>query len=427
MIRNVFILALEDEQRKELATLRHANECAFHGLMDVETLVESEHFSFDQLLDQARKELEQFSGSVDAIIAHWDFPTSVLVPLLCRDHGIPSPPLESVLKCEHKYWSRLEQQKVFPELVPEFCSIDPFADNPIEQLTLKYPFWLKPVKAFSSQLGFKIEDEEQFNEAIKEMRQEIRHFGEPFNEALAHAQLPPEIQQANGNTCIAEQLISGVQGAPEGTVFQGEFNIHGVVDQPKDEIADTYDRMEYPSAMPERIQRQMIGACKQFLEHIGYDNGCFNAEFMWDEANDKLWLVEFNTRISQSHSEMFIMVDGMSNHEVALDISLGQRPSLSNRLGAYPIAAKCLIPCKRKDGIIRRVPSDREIAALSEQIPGIKIRLDVKQGEQLSKLPNQDKFAYRLGTVYVGGDTHEQIRERYQACLAELNFEFDSV
>ncbi|SFH59604.1 ATP-grasp domain-containing protein [Modicisalibacter xianhensis] len=430
MKRNVFIPALEELQRIELETLRNADELSIHGLLDVPTLVEPEDLSFNKVLIQARQqlnELKQFTGSVDAIIAHWDFPTSVLVPILSREHGIPAPPLESVLKCEHKYWSRLEQQKVIPEMVPDFCSVDPFAENPLEQVTLDYPFWLKPVKAFSSQLGFKVENDEQFHAAIEETRQYIRHFGTPFNEALEHAELPPEIQQADGNTCIAEQIISGTQGAPEGTVFQGEFNVHGVFDQPKDEGPAPYDRLEYPSGMPERIQRQMIDACRRFLEHIGYDNGCFNAEFMWDEEKEKLWLVEFNTRISQSHSEMFIMVDGMSNHEVAIDIALGQRPSMSNRQGQFPVAAKCIIHQPHEDAIVKRVPSLAELEKLRERFPGTKVKLDVEPGMRLSDLSNQDSFSYHLGTIYLGADSHDEIRERYHACLEALHFEFDSV
>lgn len=430
MTRNIFIPALEEQQRKELKTLRHAETFSFHSLLDVPTLVESESFSFNQLLDDARRELKRTTdsgGSVDAIIAHWDFPTSVLVPILCKEYDIPTPSLESVLKCEHKYWSRLEQRKVIPDMVPDFCSVDPFAEDPLSQVTLDYPFWLKPVKAFSSQLGFKIENEAQFHEAIKETKERIQHFGDPFNEALEYADLPSEILQANGNTCIAEQIIAGVQGAPEGTVFQGEFNVHGVFDQPKDKGAALWDRLEYPSSMPEGVQRRMIEACKKFLEHIGYDNGCFNAEFMWDEENDQLWLVEFNTRISQSHSEMFIMVDGMSNHEVAIDIALGQRPSMTNRQGQFPIAAKCMIPHTHEDAIVKRVPSQQELEQLKERFPGILVRLDIEPGVRLSELPNQDNYTYHIGTLYLGADTHEEIRERYHACLDALHFEFESV
>lgn len=426
MKRNIFVVALEEQQRKELLTLRHNQDFDVHGLLEIETAVEAKNFSFNDLLNKARQELEQFPGSIDAIVAHWDFPTSVLVPLLCKEYDIPSPSVESVLKCEHKYWSRLEQQKVIPECVPKFCSIDPFADNPMEQVSLEYPFWLKPVKAFSSQLGFKIENSDQYHAAIEEIRNVIPRFGDPFNEALDYVDRPQEIQSRDGNTCIAEEIVSGVQGAPEGTMFQGEFNVHGIVTQPRTTSEAPYDRLVYPSDLPEPVHRRMIDASKEYLEHIGFDNGCFNAEFMWDENSDKLWLIEFNTRISQSHSELFIMVDGISNHEAAIDIALGQRPSLLNRQGSSPVAAKCFIPYdEHKDGVIARIPSGEEIAGIKQRFPGTMIRLDVEPGTRLGELPNQDQFCYHLGTLFIAGENHDQIQERYQACLEMLKFEVE--
>ncbi|MCE8020306.1 ATP-grasp domain-containing protein [Halomonas sp. MCCC 1A11036] len=426
MKRNIFVVALEDQQRQELETLRHSDKFIVHSLLSVKTAVESPNFSFDALLNEARRKLEAFDGSIDAIVAQWDFPTSVMVPILCREYDIPSPSVESVLKCEHKYWSRLEQQKAVPEVVPEFCGVDPFAEDPLSQVTLKYPFWIKPVKAFSSHLGFKIENDEQFHTAIEEIRQGIRQLGDPFNEALNYVELPPEIQHMDGNSCIAEQIVSGVQGAPEGTVYRGEFNVHGIIAQPNSVNKEIpYDRLEYPSNLPERIHREMIDVSRRFLEHIGYDNGCFNAEFMWDEESDKLWLIEVNTRISQSHSEIFIMVDGMSNHEVAVDIAFGERPSLANRQGEAAVAAKCYIPYEHRDGIVRRVPSEEEIAALAERFPGTKVRLDVQPGDRLGDLMHQDSFSYRLGTLYIAGEDHDQIEERYKACLEALQFEIE--
>ncbi|MGL6213490.1 ATP-grasp domain-containing protein [Billgrantia desiderata] len=428
MKRNIFVVALEDQQREELETLRHSDQFEVHSLLSVKAAVESPSFSFDELLDQARKKLEAFDGSIDAIVAQWDFPTSVLVPILCREYGIPSPSVESVLMCEHKYWSRLEQQKVIPEVVPEFCAVDPFVENPLSQVTLDYPFWIKPVKAFSSHLGFRIENDEQFHAAIEEIRQGIRQLGDPFNEALRHAELPSHIQEMDGNSCIAEQIVSGVQGAPEGTVYCGEFNVHGIIAQPNSVNKEIpYDRLEYPSNLPERIHREMIDVSRRFLEHIGYDNGCFNAEFMWDEENDRLWLIEVNTRISQSHSEIFIMVDGMSNHEVAVDIAFGERPSLANRQGVAAVAAKCYIPYEHRDGIVKRVPSEAEIEALAERFPGTKVRIDVEPGTRLGELLHQDNFCYRLGTLYVAGEDHDQIEERYRVCLEALEFEIEPI
>lgn len=428
MKRNVFVIALEDKQTRAMQTLRERKDLEIHGLLDVSTAVESDNVSFNHLLSLANEQLTAYPGTVDAIIAQWDFPTSVIVPILCQQHHLPSPSITSVLKCEHKYWSRLEQQKVVPDVVPKFCGIDPFAEDPLSQVTLDYPFWLKPVKAFSSHLGFKIESPLHFEQAIKEIRAGIRQLGDAFNEALAYIDVPEEIIHLDGNACIAEEIISGVQGAPEGSVFNGEFNIHGIISQPRAENSIAlFDRLEYPSNLPEHVHHKMVETAKTFLAHIGYNNGCFNVEFMWDEAREKLWLIEVNTRISQSHSEIFVLVDGMSNHEIAVDIALGQRPSLLNRQGVAPIAAKCFIPFAHRDGVVKRIPSQAEIAALKARLPHTDVVIDVEPGQQLSHLMHQDSFCYRLGTLYVTGNTHEEIEQNYQYCLDVLNFDIEPI
>lgn len=426
MRKNIFVPALEEGQRAELQTIRNARQYAFYGLLDVPTLIEPERIDFNEVLDKARHELQLFKGPIDAMIAHWDFPTSVLTPILCHEYSLPSPSLESVLKCEHKYWSRVEQAKCIPDCMPKFSLFDPFSDNPREQVELDYPFWIKPVKSFASQLGFLVENDADFSAALKRTCAKIHYIGDAFDQVLEHVELPAEIRQAKGNTCIAEELIQGDQAAPEGSMFQGEFNVHGVFDMHKDPNGKSFSRLQYPSSFPQEVQQRMIDASEIFLRHIGFDNGCFNTEFMWDREKDKLRLIEVNTRISQSHSEMFIQVDGMSNHEVAIDVALGRKPVMPRRKGPYKLAAKFIIPYY-EDGIVTRSPTPEELDALRKRFPHIDIRLEVEPGIQLSALPNQDSYCFQLGVIYLGADSEEELLERYQQCLDALSFGIEPV
>nr|WP_290694815.1 hypothetical protein [Halomonas sp. UBA3074] len=63
----------------------------------------------------------------------------------------------------------------------------------------------------------KLKNFEQFEAAIEEIRGSSNQLGDPFNEALEYANTPEEIQRLGGNDCIAEQIISRVQGTPKGT------------------------------------------------------------------------------------------------------------------------------------------------------------------------------------------------------------------
>ncbi|WP_220347804.1 hypothetical protein [Alkalilimnicola ehrlichii] len=170
----------------------------------------------------------------------------------------------------------------------------------------------------------------------------------------------------------------------------------------------------------------MINATERFLRHIGFDNGCFNAEFMWDQERDKLWLIEVNNRISQSHSDLFYKVDGMSNHEIAIDIAQGLRPTIPYRKGKYRIAAKYMIP-HYEDGIVRRIPSTQELARIEQRFPDTHIELDVSPGTRLSELPNQDSYRYVLGILFLGADSPEQLQRKFEACVDAMHFEFEPI
>lgn len=426
MTVNIFVPGLTSLQRREIETVDIPG-LRLHGLLDYESLVSAEEFDFEELLERTRAELRAFDGSVDAIIAHWDFPTSVLVPILAAEYGLPSPTLESVIRNEHKLWSRVLQSEVVPECVPKFCAFDPFDSDALERIDIPFPFWVKPIKAHSSQLGVEVADAEQFAEAIAVIRKEIGRIADPFDQVLSRLELPEEVRVAGGRTCLAEEVVTGTQLAPEGSMFQGEYHVHGVFDMRKDEAGHSFTRLDYPACgVPEEVQQRVIDLTERYLRHVGYDNGCFNSEFMWDAETDTLRMIEVNTRISQSHSDLFVKVDGMSNHVVAIDIALGRRPKMPHRAGKFGAAAQCLVP-HYEDGVVTRVPSEDDIADLEKRFPDTVARIEVSPGDRLSELPNQDAYRYKLATLYIGASDNDALEKRYQECVEALPFEFQEV
>src|SRR4030095_11689641 len=56
----------------------------------------------------------------DGVIATEDYPAALVASILARALNLPGPSPESVLLCQHKYYSRLIQQKIIPDAVPPF-------------------------------------------------------------------------------------------------------------------------------------------------------------------------------------------------------------------------------------------------------------------------------------------------------------------
>lgn len=423
---NVFVLGLDDFNRRKLERTHAAWDCRFIGLLDPGEVLEAIYFPIGDMLARAKAQIRTYGGAPDAVIGYVDFPVSTMVPILARQFDLRAPTLESLLRCEHKYWSRVVQREVVPEHVPDFELVDPFGDASAAALTLGYPFWLKPVKSAGSFLGFRVSNPVEFEQALATMREHIGIFAEPFDHVLEHATLPAHIEVVGGHYCIAESLIGGVQCTLEGYVYDATVHFHGAIDAIRAGNGSTFLRYQYPSMLPRRVIKRMQSIARRVLEHIGLDQSAFNIEFFWDAAADHVWLLEINTRIAQHHSDLFEKVDGESNHQVVVDGALGRRPRFDHGHGKFACAA-CFFLRHYRDGIVRRVPNDADIAALATEIPGIIFEPHVVAGTRLSELTHQETYSYALAIVYLGGDDRQMLRERYRLCRRRLRFDIQPV
>lgn len=419
MSRNVFVLGLLDWQREELETIEDADKDRFIPLLTFDELV-TDPPGFDELLRRCRDQIDRSGVRPDAIICHWDFPSSCLAPMLAAEYSLPGPSLESVLKCEHKYWARVEQEQAVPENIPRFQAVDPFAADAAARVELDYPFWLKPVKGFSSKLGFRIEARGDLEQALAEMREHIGELGRPFDACLAHVDLPRGVAGIGGTWAIAEGIIQGVQFAPEGYVQGGQVHLHGFFDMLMEEGA--LSALRYPDRLAVGLRERAERVCRRILEQVGYDNGCFNVEFLYDEPQDELWVIEVNTRISQSHSELFHRVDGMSNHEVAVSVALGEQPHLPHGGGRDRMAGKFWL-LKHDDARVTRVPTAEELAVIERELDTL-VEINVAQGDQLSELPNQPVHGFYVAEAFLGAADEAELFARRDALVERLPIEF---
>ncbi|WP_295542625.1 D-alanine--D-alanine ligase [uncultured Thiohalocapsa sp.] len=420
-MRHIFVVGLDDVHLRQLRTLPGTDEICFHPLFTHAELKQQDVFPVARLLREGRRRLQAFPDRVDAVIGYWDFPVSTVLPMLRAAVGLPGPSLESVLQCEHKYWSRLKQAEVVPAQVPAFCAVDPFADDPLANCPLDFPFWLKPVKSVLSHLGFRIACDADLREALSIIRARIGRYAEPFNLILDYADLPPEVAAVDGWHCIAEAIISrGHQVTQEGYVYGGEVHVYGTVDSRRSGPAgSSFDRYQYPSQLPASVQARMTAVTRRVMRHIGYDMAPFNIEHFWDPETDRLALLEINSRLSKSHAPLFRLVDGQYHHQVMLDLGLAREPRLRQGRGAYKLAAKFMLR-HFEDARVLRVPTAAEIAAVEQAMPGTRVQIEVAAGDRLSSLRDQDSYSYQLATLYIGADSEAELETRYRRCLARL-------
>jgi hypothetical protein len=419
---NVFVVGLDEISRAKLEAIENADRYRFHELLSLQEIQSAKTYPVGEWLARAERQLDAFTGSVDAIIGFWDFPVSFMVPILCEQYGTMGPALDVVLKCEHKYWARLLQRQVTPEAVPQFQAVDPFEPRSVEAIELDYPYWLKPVKAFASQLGFKVGSDEELEHALNRLREGVERFAEPFNLVLSRASLTKEVPPVDGHWCVAEELLAGTQHTVSGYAHRGDVKIYGVIDSLNYPGSTSFFRYRYPSLLPERVQDHAAELTRRIMREVGFDEWPFNVEFFYDAEGDRLSVLEINTRISQSHSDLFHKVDGASNHQVLVELATGQDPRPPHRQGDFQSASKLHFRTF-EDGVVKRVPSEEDIARLEQEIPGALAVVQVEEGDRLSELAVQDAYSYRLGVIYIGGESDEQVMERWERARELLPFE----
>ena len=418
--QNIFVVGLDETNRATLRTLPDAQQLTFRQLL---TRSELQHgtVSIPEVLDKAQRELDDFPGSIDAIVGYWDFPIPMMVPILCARYGLPSADLAAVVKCEHKYWSRLEQQRVIEE-VPGFGLLD-LDDEPAALPSgVSYPAWIKPIKSASSEGAHYLENDDDLRAAVAIERHEVGRIGGPFNDILAMLDLPPEIATISGTACLVEQAAAGEQVTVEGFSRNGQVRVYGVVDSITHPDAPSFVRYQYPSRLPEHVLEHMAEVSRRVITAFGLTNTTFNIEYFWDAQAERLRLLEINARHSQSHARLFQLVDGLPNHACMIDLALNRDPHIPSRQGPYAVAGTWFMR-QFADGVVHRVPTPSEVLQIEQDIPGTTIHLDVEPADRLSDRQGEDSFTYTLGTVYIGARDEEELVRKYARVVEALDFE----
>lgn len=421
----VFLLGWEPFNAALLETIRDAASYRFLPALTFEEAV-NPPYDIDGALETAERRIRESGYVPDAIVGYWDFPTSTLLPLLRRRFGLPGPGLEAVLRCEHKYWSRCEQARLLPDMVPKFGVFDPFQRATIQALDLDFPIWVKPVKAHSSHLGFKVHHRKELEAVAARIQDRIEVFAEPFDRVLQEADLPPHIVAVGGRWCIAEAIISrGRQCTLEGYVLDGDVKIYGVVDSIREGLhRSCFGRYQYPSQLPRRVIERMVKATRTVMRGLGFDQSPFNIEFYWDERTDAIRLLEINARISKSHCPLFHLVDGASHQQVMAAVALGRDPVFPHREGRFRIAGKFMIR-HYADGVVRRVPSSAEIARVGERFPDMRLNVDVSPSQSLRHLSFQDSYSFELAQLFLGAQTQAELLSKFREVRRMLPFEVE--
>ena len=332
--------------------------------------------------------------------------------LLAERMGWPGTPVRAVLACQHKLHARRVLEEVAPEANVPFQPLSTRYGEPIPE-GLAYPRFAKPVKAAFSVLARVVRGREDLAALTRFSFWElwvIRHLVEPF-ERVARQRLP---QAGSAHRMLLEQPAGGRQYNLDGYVFKGELRPLGVVESVMYPGTQAFMRFVYPCALPDAARDRAIDVARRFLAAVGFDHGLFNMEFFHDPASDRLTVIEFNPRMAAQFSDLYLRVDGLDLHRVALELAHGRDPAALPRAVPGAGVAASFVYRSFDPAARPSMPGPDRRHALARAFPDALLFSFPKTPGQIAR---DFKWlgSYRYGILHLGGRDAGDLAAR---CLA---------
>lgn len=385
-------------------------------------------FSFPSNLALARFDIERFVDRLArsarragwrAVVSNHEQFGALAAAMLAERMGWPGTPVEAVLACQHKLYARQVLAAAAPEANTGFAPLPSrYGELPPEDL--HYPLFVKPVKAAFSVLARTVHGRAQLAELTRFSPWElwvIRHLVEPF-ERVVQARLP---QAGSAHRMLLEDPLDGDQYNLDGYVLNGEVRALGVVRSVMYPGTQAFMRFVYPGGLAEDVGARALDVARRFLAAVGFDHGLFNMEFFHDPASGRISVIEFNPRMASQFSDLYLRVDGVDLHRVALELAHGRDPALLPRRPGSAGAAASFVYRSFDPEARPPMPGRNRRAALAARFPDAMLFQFPKTSGQIAR---DFKWlgSYRYGILHLGGSDLADLGARCHAASQLLGW-----
>jgi hypothetical protein len=169
------------------------------------------------------------------------------------------------------------------------------------------------------------------------------------------------------------------------------------------------------------VQRRALDVARRFLGAVGYRHGFFNLEFFYDEATDRLTVIECNPRLASQFVDLHRRVSGRDAHAMALALALGDDPlALPHEAPTAGVAASLVYRAFAADAV-PPFPNAARRAAFARDYPDGLLFTFPKQGHALAR-DFKWTGSHRFGIVHLGARDRDALRARAEHASALLGW-----
>lgn len=343
---------------------------------------------------------------------------ALVAALLAERLNLPGTDPKALIASQHKYVARRILQKELPEANVDFHAF-PSTFKTAEEIPLRFPYYVKPVKAAYSVLARRVDNFQELQQHMTFHPWEkhiIKRLVRPFNDVVRKL----TDFDVDANWMLAEELIDGQQINVDGAVINGEINVLGIVDAVMYPGTDQFMRFEYPTRLPRDRAERARATARRIIAALGLDHGLFNVEMRVCGITGKCRMIEVNPRMAAQFSDLYEKVDGINLHDVALKVATGQTPDLTPGRGKYNVATSFVF--RKFDGTpLANPPTHEKLQWLKEFDPDAFLAMFIKTGGGLKR---EMKWlgSHRYATLNMGGHSDEHLRDKYQTVKLRMGF-----
>jgi hypothetical protein len=359
-------------------------------------------------------------GEIHGVATSSDYPGALLAAAVAARLGLPGPSPGAVLRCSHKWYSRLGQRECVPEATPGFDLLAPQGRGLPE---MGFPCFVKPVKSAYSILARRIESAAEL-EAYRATPR-LAEFFDEYLRIFHRSVREMSDLELDGRWLIAEQVARGLPVTVEGWAAGGRVGILGVVDSTCDPGTGSFLRFDYPSALDARVQERMGAIAGRAILHLGLDGSLFNVEMFYDPGSDRIAIIEINPRMCGQFADLYAKVDGANGYELALALAAGERPEPAR--GRGPFAAAASFPLRVFRPVrVERAPDARDVRAAEARFPGTLVWNECVNGDLLTDFESgEDGRSQRYAVVNLGAADRADCAARLEELRGLLGYAFE--
>lgn len=354
-----------------------------------------------------------------AVVSNHEQFGALAAALLAERMGWPGTPVRAVLACQHKLYAREVLAQVCPEANVPFARLQAEYGGPVPS-DLRYPLFVKPVKAAFSVLARTVHNVEELHHHTRFGRWElwvIRHLVEPFERVLR--QRLPWVSSAH--SLMVEQPVEAPQYCLDGYVFNGEMHRLGVIGVDMYPGTQAFMRWDYPSRLAPEPTERATEVARRFLAAVGFTHGLFNMEFFHDPQTDVLTVIEFNPRMASQFSDLYQRVDGIDLHSIAFCLAHGQDPKMLPRVQPTAGAAASFVYRFFDPEHMPSMPTAAQRQALHQAYPDV-LLLEFPKSKGSTARDYKWLGSYRYGIMHLGGRDAADLRQRCEQASTLLGW-----